>query len=235
MAPLSQLQESAVYRRKWIDGFRHRLGACRRQRQCCAASVLVAPAQTLDDPYPAANNAHTAQDGSTSVTVTVLANRGDGVLHTGWSTWGALADICWTVAPEICVACKLWHTNDGDGLDADGSAKLADVLEARIHDGTVDRLINDRADQASSMPDEICVYCEGSGVRTDAIGIKHGFDKRLIEDADHPRLGQRGWCNGCGGRGSSRPFKSYYPLKENRSVVEEFVAFLRASGGFRIH
>jgi hypothetical protein len=167
------------------------------------------------------------------MTVSVEARHGDAVLPTGSATWGALAEICWAVAPEICAACKLWYTNDGDGLDADGSIRLANVLEARLRDGTLERLINDKAAHANSLPDEICANCGGSGVRTDAVGIKFGFDKRLIEEPDHPRYGQQGWCNGCHGRGSRRPYKSYYPLKD-KNVVEELVAFLRASGGFRI-
>jgi hypothetical protein len=43
-------------------------------------------------------------------------------------SWHALARYCNTVAPDICAACRHWHTNDGDGLDAAGAVALADAL-----------------------------------------------------------------------------------------------------------
>ena len=39
--------------------------------------------------------------------------------------WHPLAVYCITVAPDICAACKHWHTNDGDGLDAAPLPQLA--------------------------------------------------------------------------------------------------------------
>jgi hypothetical protein len=167
------------------------------------------------------------------MTMSVRARNGDAVFHRGTATWVALAEICRAVAPEICAACKHWYTNDGDGLDASRTIRLADVLEAKLLDGTVEKLISDRVAYASSLPDESCRNCGGSGARTDSVGVKFGFDKRLIEEPNHPRYGQRGWSNGCDGRGYHRPYKSYYPLKD-KSDVEELVAFLRISGGFRI-
>jgi hypothetical protein len=49
--------------------------------------------------------------------------------------WHPLARYCQLVAPDITSACKLWHTNEGDGLDAAGAAALADALEAEINAG----------------------------------------------------------------------------------------------------
>lgn len=43
---------------------------------------------------------------------------------------------------------------------------------------------------------------------------------------------QAGPCNACGGKGSVRPFVTRYPFSEDN--VRKFVAFLKASGGFRI-
>ena len=42
--------------------------------------------------------------------------------------WHPLAAFCQHVAPEIASGCKDWHTNDGDGLDADAARALADAL-----------------------------------------------------------------------------------------------------------
>ena len=42
--------------------------------------------------------------------------------HFGNSVWcGIPSDYCITVAPDICAPCKVWHYNDGDGLDSAGA------------------------------------------------------------------------------------------------------------------
>jgi hypothetical protein len=167
------------------------------------------------------------------MTMSIRAARGDLVFHHGTATWCALADICLSVAPEVCSACKHWYTNDGDGLDNEGAGKLADVLELRLSDGTIDQWISNKVVFAQSLPDEPCSNCAGSGARTDAVAIKFGFDKRKIDDPNHPRFGQVGYCNGCRGYGFKRPFAAYYPLVDSK-IVAELVSFLKASGGFRI-
>ena len=49
--------------------------------------------------------------------------------------WHPLAVVVQTLAPAITRPCVNWHSNDGDGLDAEGATKLADALEAAIADG----------------------------------------------------------------------------------------------------
>jgi hypothetical protein len=165
--------------------------------------------------------------------MSVRAACSDLVFHHGTATWCALADICLSVAPEVCSACKHWYTNDGDGLDAAGASKLADVLELRLSDGTIEQWISKKIAFAKSLPDEPCSHCGGTGVRTDAVGIKFGFDNRKIDDPNHPRFGQVGYCNGCRGYGFKRPVAAHYPIKDAK-IVAELVSFLKASGGFRI-
>jgi hypothetical protein len=167
------------------------------------------------------------------MTMSVRAKQGDLVFHHGTVTWCALADICLAFAPEICSACKLWYTNDGDGLDGLEARNLADVLERALSDGTIDQFIRRKIASAKLLPDEICAHCGGSGIRTDAVGIKSGFDKRKIDDPNHPRFGHLGYCNACRGIGSRRALASHYPL-DDATIVAELVQFLRASGGFRI-
>lgn len=54
---------------------------------------------------------------------------------------------------------------------------------------------------------ERCDLCGGTGVRRDEIARSHGQIVGVIGvdycvgEEDHPRKGQRGWCNGCDGRG----------------------------------
>lgn len=48
--------------------------------------------------------------------------------------WYELANYCVHVAPDICASCKEWRTNDCDGLDADGAARLATVLQNEVNE-----------------------------------------------------------------------------------------------------
>ena len=75
---------------------------------------------------------------------------------------------------RVRAACKLWYTNDGDGLDAERSIRLADVLK-RDSSMALREAYWRQAACTSSPPDEVCRNCGGAGVRTDAVGIKLGF------------------------------------------------------------
>ena len=167
------------------------------------------------------------------MTMSVRAVRGDLEFHHGTATWCALADICLFVAPDVCSGCTHWHTNDGDGLNAIESRKLAGVLEQRLSDGTIDQWIGKKIAFAKSLPDEPCSNCSGTGVRTDAVAVRLGFDRRTIDDPSHPRFGQVGYCNGCRGHGVRRALSAHYPLEDSK-IVAELVSFLKASDGFRI-
>lgn len=147
----------------------------------------------------------------------VHGNTGNYFRNNVW-WWRPLADLCQELAPEICAPCEHWHSNDGDGLDADGATALAELLEARLADGTVGRLLAERQQRLDTMPDAACTTCEGKGQRSDALAIQHGWDKEP--------------CNTCSGTGKVRPWETHYPQDEEN--VREFAAFLKASGGFRI-
>jgi hypothetical protein len=51
-----------------------------------------------------------------------------------------LATLCKTFAPEESKLCQHWYSNDGDGLNAEQSGRLAQRLEAALGDGSIDRL-----------------------------------------------------------------------------------------------
>lgn len=133
--------------------------------------------------------------------------------------WRPLAELCQLLAPEVCAGCTHWQSNDGDGLDADGAAALAAVLDARLADGTVARLLAERDKRLADAPDECCDLCEGKGVRSDELAVQNGWNKEP--------------CNACNGKGAVRPFETWYPQDEDN--VREFAAFLKACGGFEIH
>lgn len=147
--------------------------------------------------------------------------------------WRPLANLCNALAPEICAACESWQHNAGDGLDEAGAQALALVLRRRLEDGTIERFIAERDSRLAALPDEACEICAGTGVRSDSLGKERGMTEKRITERKHPRCGQKGWCNGCDGRGTVRPFETNYPCTVEN--VTEFADFLEACGGFEIH
>jgi hypothetical protein len=63
--------------------------------------------------------------------------------------WHPLADYIATVAPDIASACRDWHSNEGYGLNANQSVKLADVLRDEIASGRATRYVHRRKTTAS--------------------------------------------------------------------------------------
>lgn len=147
--------------------------------------------------------------------------------------WRPLAELCKYFAPETCAKCTHWHSNDGDGLDAEGALALADALDTALKNGGIAEYIKDRDEFIAALPDKPCELCNGTGVRCDALGVELGFPERVIDEEGHPRFGQKGWCNSCEGKGAKPDWMKNYPCDAEN--VAEFVAFLRACGGFNIH
>lgn len=138
--------------------------------------------------------------------------------------------------------CGNWQMNDGDGLNGADSIELATILENSIKRGFVTEYFEEREKALDDLPDIPCDICRGSGIRKDAVGINMGqVDLVIPADArdptrgiekPHPRAGQTGWCNGCGGTGYKRPWDCAYHA--TTQDVQEFVEFLKHCGGFEI-
>ena len=129
------------------------------------------------------------------------------------SWWHPLASYCNEGAPEIASGCRLWHTNDGDGLDAAASRALAEAIEAEIESGRCADIERQAEAAREAAPKETCPICHGKGVvwRTRRQPI-------VIMPV----------CDGCG---FHRPSFSTPFSVEN---VRNFAAFLRDCGGFEI-
>lgn len=127
--------------------------------------------------------------------------------------WRPLARYAVEVAPEVTAACTHWQSNDGDGLDADGALKLAEALQAEIDAGRTSAREKEYMALLDALPDIPCNICGGSGRRND-MEVANG-------------------CNKCHGKGRVRPDETSYPFSAEN--VQEFVSFLRASGGFEIN
>ena len=156
-------------------------------------------------------------------------------------TWRPLAEYVLEVASEKIIGIEdvSWHFNDGDGLGADDSVMLAALLDLELASGRTADFMKLREETISSLPDETCDWCGGTGIRTDDIGKKMGQPARAVpEDAKdergrpHPRAGQTGWCNCCNGCGYNSPFESHYNFEAQN--VADFSEFLRNCGGFKI-
>ena len=169
--------------------------------------------------------------------------------------WRPLADYCCEVSPVAASVGDYWQTNDGKGLESEDTAMLAAVLREKLESGEVEKYVKARDLIINNLPREKCEHCNGTGVRTDTLGIRHKYhlkpipkDARsecalipgTIDDIDHfakgdphPRAGLIGWCNACNGIGTVKNSASHYTMDE-RDVVE-FCEFLEMSGGFEIH
>lgn len=131
--------------------------------------------------------------------------------------WRPLWNYCCDVAVDIIdgEVARGGQFNDGAGLDALRSQKLAARLTKLIRKGDVKKYEKAYAATIASVPDETCDLCGGTGKR-------HGS----------PREGT--WtCNKCEGKGAVRPSETWYPFSEKN--VREFAAFLRDCGGFEIY
>lgn len=146
--------------------------------------------------------------------------------------WRPLADYCIRMAPTIAAECTHWHTNDGDGLDGDDAAALADLLDDTVRDGRAQAYIALRDAELAALSRVPCPYCHALGVRIDEIGVTKRMRDRVIRDTGHPRDGQTGWCNACDGHGTSPDRATHYHLVLDDIVA--FATFLRTSGGFEI-
>lgn len=154
--------------------------------------------------------------------------------------WRPLADLVCHLAPSIARGCTNWQTNDGDGLNDVNSARLADALQCALDDGRARSWIEARDVAVKNAPLRPCQFCAGTGIRTDDIGQRMSQPERrcsastnvLGVEQPHERAGAKGWCNGCDGRGWNPPNAAYYHV--DLDDLSEFVAFLRACGGFKI-
>lgn len=151
--------------------------------------------------------------------------------------WHPLADLVCALEPSLTAACENWHSNDGDGLDAEASRNLARTLKQALDAGAIAVLIAGRNAALDALPAESCNLCHSTGIRIDDVGQRDGQPSKVIgtdteAKPNHPRFSQTGWCNGCDGTGSIPAFQTHYRC--DADDVAEFTRFLDACGGFEI-
>lgn len=146
--------------------------------------------------------------------------------------WRPLWDYCLDVAPELCEGVN-GDYNDGDGLDEDGALQLSAVLYMEIDAGRTAQYKNDYYARLAKLPRHECTLCEGTGIRTDAVGKDMGMPERELEPAIQVLTGRtHGWCNACGGEGKTSDIRVSYGFSVEN--VRDFADFLADCGGFQI-
>lgn len=148
--------------------------------------------------------------------------------------WRPLWEFVQQIHPEIANLVEHGHTNDGDGLGAEESLKLAEALKEDIATGTADEYVNQRNAYLASLERPVCDLCSGTGIRTDEIGIQNGMPTRELSPEIAAIVGRtHGTCNGCSGEGKRDHFETNYWLEVDD--IQQFSDFLESSGGFEIH
>lgn len=147
--------------------------------------------------------------------------------------WHPLWAYCHHIAPEICDG-VLGHSNDGDGLPGDGARKLAQALRREIESGRTKEHEQNHEAARNALPHHTCTHCDGTGIRSDAVGLGMKMPERALANEQVQRLGRTaGWCNGCNGEGLRASWEASYSFSE--ANVIEFAEFLEHCGGFQIY
>jgi hypothetical protein len=147
--------------------------------------------------------------------------------------WHPLWDYCLNLHGDIAGAVEHGHSNDGDGLDGDEAHELGFRLMMDIERGTTAEYEREYNAHLASLPTSDCPWCEGTGIRTDDVGVEHEMPTRALNDSDAILFGRtHGWCNGCNASGVRLAWETNYPFTVEN--VREFAEFLLDCGGFEI-
>lgn len=125
---------------------------------------------------------------------------------------------------------KLFEKNRLTELQA---TKIADALFADIVSGLAERYTDGFEKHQAHLEEVKCEICDGTGVRTDELGMEKGMTDLILDPRLAAQLGRRiGWCNGCFGKGTQKSTESAYYLE--LIDLEEFAEFLKNCGGAKI-
>jgi len=146
--------------------------------------------------------------------------------------WRPLWNYCLTVAPDLCSKVS-GHFNDGDGLDADEAIQLANILYTELWEGRTAQYKKELDEHNATLPREKCEICDGTGIRTDPIGVEHGWHIKELDVETQILTGRtHGSCNSCHGVGTTENWALHYPFSVEN--VANFAQFCSESGGFSI-
>ena len=102
--------------------------------------------------------------------VAPTSERGEYFRNNVW-WWRPLWNYCCEVSEEAR-SVENGHTNDGDGLDGDGSIALAKALLAEINSGRTKAYQDEYTKWQGEQPRRACTLCDSTGIRSE-IGRAH--------------------------------------------------------------
>lgn len=148
--------------------------------------------------------------------------------------WRPLADFCiQRYSDEVGFDGEGWHYNDGAGLDEEKSLHLARLIRADLENGSVAEYEKAYREHLASLERTVCDLCDGTGIRTDKVGVEHGMPTKELSPEVQILTGRtHGWCNACDGVGTTENWMASYPFDVQN--VQEFCEFLEGCGGFQI-
>ncbi len=111
--------------------------------------------------------------------------------------------------------------------------RIADALFDAIASGKAEAYADTFTKKITELPLVACEFCEGTGIRKDAVGMEKGMTDLVLDPRIANEVGRlRGWCNGCFGKGMKQTSDSAYYLE--LTDIVEFAEFLRNCGGAKI-
>ena len=137
--------------------------------------------------------------------------------------WPPLWNYCCKVAPSICSRVGHGKHNHDDGLDAEDSIALAEILRKEIESGCTTAYAVAYQSMLDAVPHETCKICDGLGYSSvRRLRTRYGGETEYYIDREP--------CKSCFGSGKVRSWVRYFPFKIEE--VEHFVPFLENCGGF---
>jgi hypothetical protein len=147
--------------------------------------------------------------------------------------WHPLWSFCENKFPELAGKVKHGHSNDGDGLNGEDSILLAELIKTALNNGEAKEYLDEYNKYLSELDRPDCSICEGTGIRTDAIGVESGWPEKELSPEIAILTGRtHGSCNACAGEGKRDAWESNYPF--DLELLAEFAEFLANCGGFKI-
>lgn len=120
--------------------------------------------------------------------------------------WVYVTAVCRDILSEDDI--ERGNYNDAHFIDENKAKNIAERLKTLIADGKTEVYALQRDKELQSLPDEICVLCDGTGKKE---GKK---------------------CYKCDGKGKNRPFETCYSFTTEN--VKAFADFCEKSNGFEI-
>jgi len=125
--------------------------------------------------------------------------------------------------------------NDGCFIPADKAIRIADKIKSMLENGEMDEIVNAHEAERKSLPQVVCSWCNGTGVRNKPIPVYDPetettrnvpWSDYLAQHPDTPS------CNACEGKGKVDNWDAHYPMTVG--TMAEFATFCKNSEGFEV-